>query len=260
MSFDQNDILNNHLEFISSPYNIINNLYNNNNNQEENKNINKFIKINKNNFSPILLYLNTIYNENKFKEILMLEKELVILQEETKNKIKENIIDKEKYNHELNFIKTENDDNIKEKEVLIKEKNNLCNLSTTAFSSSINNNNLSNLNLNYQERNDLIKQIKNYKNYINKFENDVLIKRKEITEKKEKNKKIKHENMNLIHILKQKKLIYDTIVKENKDLKLKTKNINNNNNNISNQVPKNIGLKTVQRTKTVSIFKNLFKK
>ena len=66
--------------------------------------------------------------------------------------------------------------------------------------------------------------------------------------------------MNLIHILKQKKLIYDTIVKENKDLKLKTKNINNNNNNISNQVPKNIGLKTVQRTKTVSIFKNFFKK
>ena len=255
MSFDQNDILNNHLEFISSPYNIINNLYNNNN-QEENKNINKFIKINKNNFSPILLYLNTIYNENKFKEILMLEKELVILQEETKNKIKENIIDKEKYNHELNFIKTENDDNIKEKEVLLKEKNNLiCNLSTTALSSS---NNI-NLNLNSQERNDLIKQIKSYKNFINKFENDVLIKRKEIIEKKEKNKKIKHENMNLIHILKQKKLIYDTIVKENKELKLKTKNNNNNNNNV-NQMPKKVGLKSEQRTKTVSIFKNFFKK
>jgi len=254
MSFDQNDMLNNHLEFISSPYNIINNLYNNNN-QEEN-NINKYIKINKKNISPILLYLNTIYNENKFKEFLMLEKELEILQEETKNKIKDNIIDKEKYNHELNLYKTENDDNIKEKEILLKEKNNLiCNLSTTALSSS---NNI-NLNLNSQERNDLIKQIKNYKNFINKFENDVLIKRKEIIEKKEKNKKIKHENMNLIHILKQKKLIYDTIVKENKELKLKTKNINNNNNNI-NQNPKNIGLKREQRTKTVSIFKNLFKK
>jgi len=254
MSFDQNDILNNHLEFISSPYNIINNLYNNNN-QEEN-NIYKFIKINKKNFSPILLYLNTIYNENKFKEFLMLEKELEILQEETKNKIKDNIIDKEKYNHELNLYKTENDDNIKEKEVLLKEKNNLiCNLSTTALSSS---NNI-NLNLNSQERNDLIKQIKNYKNFINKFENDVLIKRKEIIEKKEKNKKIKHENMNLIHILKQKKLIYDTIVKENKELKLKTKNNNNNNNNI-NQMPKKIGLKSEQRTKTVSIFKNFFKK
>jgi hypothetical protein len=254
MSFDQNDILNNHLEFISSPYNIINNLYNNNN-QEEN-NIYKFIKINKKNFSPILLYLNTIYNENKFKEFLMLEKELEILQEETKNKIKDNIIDKEKYNHELNLYKTENDDNIKEKEVLLKEKNNLiCNLSTTALSSS---NNI-NLNLNSQERNDLIKQIKNYKNFINKFENDVLIKRKEIIEKKEKNKKIKHENMNLIHILKQKKLIYDTIVKENKELKLKTKNNNNNNNNV-NQMPKKVGLKSEQRTKTVSIFKNFFKK
>ena len=254
MSFDQNDILNNHLEFISSPYNIINNLYNNNN-QEEN-NIYKFIKINKKNFSPILLYLNTIYNENKFKEFLMLEKELEILQEETKNKIKDNIIDKEKYNHELNLYKTENDDNIKEKEVLLKEKNNLiCNLSTTALSSS---NNI-NLNLNSQERNDLIKQIKSYKNFINKFENDVLIKRKEIIEKKEKNKKIKHENMNLIHILKQKKLIYDNIVKENKDLKLKTKNINHNNNNV-NQMPKKVGLKSEQRTKTVSIFKNFFKK
>ena len=254
MSFDQNDILNNHLEFISSPYNIINNLYNNNN-QEEN-NIYKFIKINKKNFSPILLYLNTIYNENKFKEFLMLEKELEILQEETKNKIKDNIIDKEKYNHELNLYKTENDDNIKEKEVLLKEKNNLiCNLSTTALSSS---NNI-NLNLNSQERNDLIKQIKSYKNFINKFENDVLIKRKEIIEKKEKNKKIKHENMNLIHILKQKKLIYDTIVKENKELKLKTKNNNNNNNNV-NQMPKKVGLKSEQRTKTVSIFKNFFKK
>ena len=296
MSFDQNDILNNHLEFISSPFNIINNLYNNNNNNNENNNnnnnnnnennnnnnnnniinnnINSIIKINKISNSPILLYLTTIYNENKFKEFLMLEKELLLLQEESKIKIKENLLEKEKFNHELNFIKTENDDNIKEKEVLTKEKNSLiCNLSTTVLSNSnniFNNNNLTNLNS--DERNELIKQIKNYKNFINKFENDVLIKRKEIIEKKEKNKKIKHENVNLIHILRQKKLIYDTIVKENQELKLKTKNNNNSNNNNNNNVNNNqnnnnnnnqnnvVKKKNVQRTKSVSIFKNFFKK
>ena len=161
-------------------------------------------------------YQRKIYLKIKKGDLDYLMNSISSMRKETKNEEEDINEEIKKMENEMNWINNETNENLKEREKLIEERNK--NYYTTTLSSTRDESSAY-VNMNKKE---LMKRYKELKTKMKNFENDLLTKRKNCEEKYKKNQSIKLDNKMLYEKYKQKKLIYDQLTVDINEYKLKT--------------------------------------
>ena len=201
-SCDDTSFLQSHMKFVSSFVNIAEVI---NDDISFNHDINKDVA-----------YQRKIYLKIKKGDLDYLMNSISSMRKETKNEEEDINEEIKKMENEMNWINNETNENLKEREKLIEERNK--NYYTTTLSSTRDESSAY-VNMNKKE---LMKRYKELKTKMKNFENDLLTKRKNCEEKYKKNQSIKLDNKMLYEKYKQKKLIYDQLTVDINEYKLKT--------------------------------------
>ena len=201
-SCDDTSFLQSHMKFVSSFVNIAEVI---NDDISFNHDINKDVA-----------YQRKIYLKIKKGDLDYLMNSISSMRKETKNEEEDINEEIKKMENEMNWINNETNENLKEREKLIEERNK--NYYTTTLSST-GDESSAYVNMNKKE---LMKRYKELKTKMKNFENDLLTKRKNCEEKYKKNQSIKLDNKMLYEKYKQKKLIYDQLTVDINEYKLKT--------------------------------------
>lgn len=201
-SYDDTSFLQSHMKFVSSFVNIAEVI---NDDISFNHDINKDVA-----------YQRKIYLKIKKGDLDYLMNSISSMRKETKNEEEDINEEIKKMENEMNWINNETNENLKEREKLIEERNK--NYYTTTLSSTRDESSAY-VNMNKKE---LMKRYKELKTKMKNFENDLLTKRKNCEEKYKKNQSIKLDNKMLYEKYKQKKLIYDQLTVDINEYKLKT--------------------------------------
>lgn len=201
-SCDDTSFLQSHMKFVSSFVNIAEVI---NDDISFNHDINKDVA-----------YQRKIYLKIKKGDLDCLMNSISSMRKETKNEEEDINEEIKKMENEMNWINNETNENLKEREKLIEERNK--NYYTTTLSSTRDESSAY-VNMNKKE---LMKRYKELKTKMKNFENDLLTKRKNCEEKYKKNQSIKLDNKMLYEKYKQKKLIYDQLTVDINEYKLKT--------------------------------------
>lgn len=201
-SCDDTSFLQSHMKFVSSFVNIAEVI---NDDISFNHDINKDVA-----------YQRKIYLKIKKGDLDYLMNSISSMRKETKNEEEDINEEIKKMGNEMNWINNETNENLKEREKLIEERNK--NYYTTTLSSTRDESSAY-VNMNKKE---LMKRYKELKTKMKNFENDLLTKRKNCEEKYKKNQSIKLDNKMLYEKYKQKKLIYDQLTVDINEYKLKT--------------------------------------
>ena len=201
-SCDDTSFLQSHMKFVSSFVNIAEVI---NDDISFNHDINKDVA-----------YQRKIYLKIKKGDLDYLMNSISSMRKETKNEEEDINEEIKKMENEMNWINNETNENLKEREKLIEERNK--NYYTTTLSSTRDESSAY-VNMNKKE---LMKRYKELKTKMKNFENDLLTKRKNCEEKHKKNQSIKLDNKMLYEKYKQKKLIYDQLTVDINEYKLKT--------------------------------------
>lgn len=201
-SCDDTSFLQSHMKFVSSFVNIA-------------EVINDDISFN-HDIHKDVAYQRKIYLKIKKGDLDYLMNSISSMRKETKNEEEDINEEIKKMGNEMNWINNETNENLKEREKLIEERNK--NYYTTTLSSTRDESSAY-VNMNKKE---LMKRYKELKTKMKNFENDLLTKRKNCEEKYKKNQSIKLDNKMLYEKYKQKKLIYDQLTVDINEYKLKT--------------------------------------